>query len=889
MHKTIIAVVYLLFLCTFDSVHGIPKSLSSHKINNTSKTPLDSTKSIHKSTLNLLNRNWTSGSNLLNISKKDGIIKAHVNSGTNCERWPNMEIQLKIPEDWSRFHTLHLRVRLSSTRISDMKDGKELAFCFYDRTYRDEMRDNARQQSPKIHIPAGGGWYDLKVPLQGVNLQEVDKFYILMYEGSIPEKYSYTYEFERIELEGPSSSYTIFDGKSLVNSKFSDVGNTVFRTDPIDRMTIGFDLSGRVSELKVNGSNMIAKERFSGILIRDALSERDPEMIGGSLQKVGGCVFQTAKPAGMGLTVEASYEPGPGMLIINGRVKNLSDKNRALTIYFALPLSDGDWYWCKDIRTKIALRDIESRSTQEDSEARWPIGSVVLPGNAGLTLGIRLDEPQRFRIGFHGGKRVLYIARDIALLDVKTVDGKSLNEADFSFILNTCDASWGYRSALEKYYRCFPEFFKRYTNPNGAWTMYPNLKKFSDEQMRMMGGRFTWSSKLMTEEILRCRKNGVHNLKYIEPEYVQISMGDYTVPGSNEAKNRIDKLATGTPSEIQTVKKLIYHRGDNMESLVRNGKAVASSCLTDSDGKPIYGINGQRDWLGDTKVGIMAECNLSHGIPDGRGQMTLDIAKEYAEQFINEHGVPLSGIALDCFGWTNNSDYDPARFPYAPCALTFEQNCRRPCLPVIFTSACWLKELGNWAHSKSMITFANLGNDITFMAPYIDVFAKECASASDPDYLRMLAFQRTVTFNPYRVKVAPHEIFYHMLYAIYPGDTWQDEEIYKRVVPVLDILNYEGWEPVTGAVANDAKIRIERYGDNLLVVHNLDNNPHSKAKITLDKSILNEDFALSKMIFSGLDKKDITVKIIEGCFYIDLKGRDTLVVKLTVSEKDIKK
>jgi hypothetical protein len=847
-------------------------------------------KEVPEAGLNLFNRDWKPGCNFVKLSRTDGTLKVEVESGSKRERWPNIEFKPEKPEDWTRFHTLHLRVKLTSTRSSDMEDGKNLAFCFYDRTYRNEMKNDVRQQVAYLSIPRGGDWFDLRVPLEGISRKEINWFYILMYEGSIPEKYSYTYEFQRIELEGTSSNCLIFDGEALLEPESPKPGKTVCRVATRGGLTLGLDATGAVAELNVNGANRIGQGAMSGILVRDAIAGGDPQMLGGSVLEADGCVFQNAAPEGLGLSVETRYEPLPGMINITGHIKNLTDKDRALTVYFALPLSNENWVWSRNMLSKVAASEIAAMMSQEDAQDKWPLGLASLPEKAAVALGIRLDEPQQFRIGFNAGKRTLFIARDIALVNVKTTDGKSLNEAEFSFILQSCNPAWGYRSALENYYKAFPQFFVRRTNPNGAWTMYRNLRKFSDEQIRSMGGRFSWGTGTKTDELLRCRKNGVHNLQYIEAEYVQISMADCKVPGNQEVKARLEKLAAADETELQKVHKLHYHKNESSELTNNQAKAVQASCLFDQDGKPVYGVNGQRTWIGDNNVGIMAECNLSPGIPDGRGQMTLNMAKKHAKQFIIEHGFPLSGVALDCFGWTKSSDFEPAHFPYAPCALTFDPISRKPCLPVIFTSACWLKELAGWAHGKGMFTFANLGmaSRMTFMAPYMDIFAKEVPLAPEPDYLRMLAYQRSVTFNPYNVKVPPKEIFFHILYAIYPGDTWQDMEIYERVVPVLDILNYEGWQPVTGAIAEKDCIRLERYGEDCLVAHNLNDKTESKVVIKLDKSVFDQDFELVEKLFTGLSGKGGTLEIANGQFTVDFEARDTLVLRLTKKQDDSK-
>jgi len=79
---------------------------------------------------------------------------------------------------------------------------------------------------------------------------------------------------------------------------------------------------------------------------------------------------------------------------------------------------------------------------------------VYSPGGKGIGLGIDAKVPAFFRVGYNAGFRQLFLIWDLGFTREKP-------SARIRFCEFTFDPAWGFRSALARWYRIFPEYFRR--------------------------------------------------------------------------------------------------------------------------------------------------------------------------------------------------------------------------------------------------------------------------------------------------------------------------------------------------------------------------------------------------------------------------------------------
>ena len=108
----------------------------------------------------------------------------------------------------------------------------------------------------------------------------------------------------------------------------------------------------------------------------------------------------------------------------------------------------------------------------EVAHTRYPLSALSLPGTAGLSLAIRMDEPATYRLAYNPKQRLYYVAFDFGLVPGETVEGRALSAASFRVVLYRHDPAWGFRSALRRYYDLFPDFFLKRARQDGGWGVW---------------------------------------------------------------------------------------------------------------------------------------------------------------------------------------------------------------------------------------------------------------------------------------------------------------------------------------------------------------------------------------------------------------------------------
>jgi len=611
-----------------------------------------------------------------------------------------------------------------------------------------------------------------------------------------------------------------------------------------------------------------------------------------------GVARQQARSDEMGLSLDATWRAAGDKIEVSGVVRNLTAGDRAVTVLLALPLSPEPWQWWDSVASARSGRPQLGEFSYVERgmdyglngvHSKYPIGVVSLPDKAGLTLGVRMDEPVVHRISYSPDLSLFVIALDFGLTDMQTIRDRSLNEAPFRFLVYSHDPAWGFRSALQRYYEFFPEFFTKRVAREGGWYVWGDMK--DTEGALEAGFGFHWGP-VGPEAVKWDNDRGVLSVLYIEPELYQQTMGDHEkAPTIAQGLERLTKLAAGDAEELAKFAELGYassyvpanwvveHSRDEASQL------IARAALQAAQHGPSGGIQagvGQYSWMTESKWGVLYPCNLDPDVPEGKGWFARHVYIDYGLRAVEAAGAHYDGVGLDSFGGygqLSKANYRREHFQYTDTPLSFSASTRQPVLVAAFSSVEWLKDLAEYLHGRGLITMTNCSwgttpGWLTFAAPYLDVFGAEATQFADPDFIRAIAGQKSCTDLPYNPRPA-WEVPWHMLHGIFLGHG-NDLEAMKEYADSLRRLAGAGWEPITHAKAASEAVRVERFGAGetvYLVAHNTTDDPVSTT-LSIDSPALGMEGVVIQ------DRAGNPCETTDEGLALDLAGHETRLLVL---------
>jgi len=791
----------------------------------------------------------------------DARLAVRVDADGGAEDYPKLTLPLPEPQDWERFMRLRSRVRV--TCDDPAVAAKNLTLVLYDQnTLREDLPDRPMTQQCIGHTVPVGQWVEFRDWLLTINRSSVPRLQLYLYEAPPGTKHTYTWEFAELQLEGVGEQAVAFD-----TEVYSDRAIRGARSETAAEVGTGDGLGLRLGRrgdvaVRLDGKAVGAPgNQPTGLLVRDAMTTDPPMMVGGEVRRDGRDATQRAEMTGPGLRVEATYRAGKDYLEVAGTVTDLRGADRAVTVYLALPVGDEPWTWWDSVaapRTSgesgLELSYLEAGMGfgQNGMHSKYPLGAVTRPG-VGLTLAVRMDEPVVHRIAYNPELRLFFVAVDLGLVSGQTIHGRSLAEAPFRFLLYRHDAEWGFRSALQRYYGFFPQFFTQRVETQGGWYVWGDMA--STEGALDAGFRFHWGPS-GPEAVKWDNEHGVLSLLYIEPDFYQQTMGDYPeAPTPEQAIERLRKVAEGDETELAAMEKLSYSTSyapgnwvqeHSLREAVRTvSQAAMGSVSYDAAGRP-YAQIGQFPWMGESQWGCIFPNNLDPDIPGGKGAFNVGVYLDYNLKAVEDAGARFSGIGLDSlcgYGQFSRANYRRDQFPYADVPLSFSATDRQPVLVGPFGTVEWLKALAEEMHGRGLVLMTNCSwgmtpGWLTFGAPYLDIFGAEATQFADPDFIRAIAYRKSCSDLPYNPR-PPWEVAWHLLHGIYPGHGNELPEMTKHAA-LLRELNGLGWEPLTYARVDPPTLRLERYGSGAsthLVLHNPGDRP-AAARVTLDLEAL---------------------------------------------------
>lgn len=643
--------------------------------------------------------------------------------------------------------------------------------------------------------------------------------------------------FDDVMVAELADASALFDGaivQAAAGAASSGCGSGGLEVASGDGLRLGFDeQSGSVTQIAVAGKSLAScQAAAAGFFVRDVAAGSDFVSLD-SPAAFSGSDLVLSRPSGpLGLAFHAAISPQADRVEIEATLENLApQQDRAVTLYFALPLDASQWTWWDDLRngrTVDGPQEFRNTIAVEwgATGAYSPHMLASLSGPAGLALAYPMDSPVPLRFAYNNALKIFYVAFDLAL----TADtAKSPNRATVRFTLYQHAPPWGMRAAFDKYIKMYPQFFEKRAAAEGIWVAFDSLASIPHpEDFGIQFHEVSGSDSLPFDQ-----QAGVSAFRYLsEPWSYWMTMPPGTDSSSYQAVT--DFLARQaqqgeSPDAARAQAALesgVFYRGDRLlfwpQSLpwMNYGAVIVNNPNPD--------------------IGGGSEANKAH----------LDWSD--AAQQVYRHPAPgqtPAGEYIDSFEATGTLlDYRRSHFAASSFPLSFSKDEPRLAgVPQMFSAYEFARWVAGDLHSRfGRLLMANQAlNQMAFYAHAFDVLGTEINWAPDdrwaPDSDPQLLFRRMYAGGkPYlllmntdfsRFSQALVERYFQtaLFYAMYPSlfsadassnTYWsnpalyeRDRPLFRRYIPWIRALSKAGWQPVTGARASDPRILVERYGE----------------------------------------------------------------------------
>ncbi len=673
--------------------------------------------------------------------------------------------------------------------------------------------------------------------------------------------------FDDLSLHEVDAELVTFDSlaMALARPEQPPFGGPPIRLATADGLALELaTLGGAVSGVEIGGQAVANPDLAfaGGFLVRDAAAAGPVFHVAGRLELLGeGTVRQLSRLDELGLQFEAQYRALPDRIQIDAVVGATPPVSRALSVYFALPISTAGWRWDDDGRSSrpvagaAELNELVRWAVNVGATgrvSRYPWASLTGP-DAGLAMALPLDRPRLLRLACNPQTGQFYAVVDVGL---SPLAGPSPAQASLSLILYRIDPQWGFRAAAQGYYDRYPEFFRRRIPPEqeGIWVAFSDLSPIPDIQD--FGIRIHELGSL--KQVAFDDTQGILSFRYIaEPWSHWLPIQDTAVDPEN-----YDQVLDYLHAE---------HRRGN-----RRAEATLSSGFWDDDGRYRY-RSTVAPWCSGQAGCAVFTVNPDPDISD----QVYPLNKAHLEwndqaRAAYETTPGLDGEYIDSYlSETYTLDFRASHFQASDAPLAYRTADRRLGVPQVFATTEFSQWLTDEVHDRlGRLTMANgilwdapwganlfdfLGTEINWLREGKLVFEIDSRLL----YRRMLAYQRPYGFlmntdyDAFNFDMVEQYFQACLFYGIYPSmfshnastnrywdnPAWfeRDRPLFKRYIPLIRELNRGGWQPITHAWTSPAEVIVERFGSWPEVYFTLRNQNATQpltATLTIDASAL---------------------------------------------------
>ena len=552
-----------------------------------------------------------------------------------------------------------------------------------------------------------------------------------------------------------------------------------------------------------------------GFLVRDVMVEDDlytPIAVGGEAK-------------GVRLQAQERVDAA-GDAYVDVCVGDLTGRDRAVTLVYAVPLAEGALVYERDPRTSIPLapnavqcQDAGGMGCGAGGLNRWPFGAVTVDGK-GSALGIDTAKPAFFRTAVNPRTRLLFIAFDLGFAPEKRTAAFAFRRFAFT---------GGFRGALAKYASLEPSAFRTRVPEQGIWMPFASIKAV--EGWEDFGFKF----KEGDGETAWDDEHGIITFRYTEPTTWWLSM---------------DK-AHGTNSF--TMAQCVAKANEMADQGHSYARAWRESGCIDEEGERVGSIKDTpwcrgAIWILSPLPGLTCACDY----------WAKNTEKDFEKTYAQPGPKGRDGEYIDSAeGYlTPVLDYNRKVFAASETPLVFSfDEPRRPGVFKGLSMYEYVRKTASRVWPRGRFMMANgVPGRWPWLPAYVDVGGTETGWIDAegnwmPEAHSSLIYKRAMSMGkPYcylqnvnfeKFKYADMENFMRhcVAYGLFPGcfshnaseghyfnrpEIYnRDRPLFKKYVPLCRKLSEAGWRPVNALVAtSDARVFAEQFGDRYATVFN---------------------------------------------------------------------
>ncbi|MBL7152098.1 MAG: hypothetical protein ISS79_00150 [Phycisphaerae bacterium] len=573
---------------------------------------------------------------------------------------------------------------------------------------------------------------------------------------------------------------------------------------------------------------------FDGVPVEVVRSARE----GFSVRDVGvGSDFVGIERRALGLKLECQRQRGTDGVFYDVTVSNTTGNDRAITLFYTVPVPGEDCRWLQDPRRSIEVepgREYLNTSSfaagANGRLSRYPFAAVSA-GGQGVGLGIDMSRPAFFRAGYNAGTKELFLAYDIGLTAEKPT--AKLRLCKFVF-----DAKWGFRSALVRYYELFPGHFRRRAPKQGLWMPFAKISAVKGWE------DFGFAVKEGTNETKWDDEHDIITFRYTEPMTWWMRM-----------PKEMPRTVAAAASEAR---RLAYEKGD-----VR-AKTLLSSGYHDEAGQFPARLRNT-PWCDGAVWSINSMPGVAGEVTDFKNKWNASLREKL---YGSKRSADLDGEYIDSSeGYvTDELNFRRDHFGSAEAPLTFSLDSRKPAIFRGLIAFEYIRGIERDIHEMGKLMMANSTPiRLCWLAPLLDVMGTETdwnpggrwRPMSDAELLYRRAmckgkpycFLMNTRFEEFSRELVEKYMKRALAYGMFPGffshnasqghyfsrpELYErDRGLFKKYVPLCKLVAEAGWEPVTRAYSSDAHVYIERFGERYLTVFN-DSGQRRTVTITME-------------------------------------------------------
>jgi hypothetical protein len=585
-----------------------------------------------------------------------------------------------------------------------------------------------------------------------------------------------------------------------------------------------------VTSLKLKGQELSAASP-SGFLARDFAVDSDVY------------VFAAGACKELGLRLEANFSAGQDHIVVEGRVADLTSRDRAVTLLFALPLDATGWQWGDDVRQSRRIegsgeftKTVSIRCGANGKMSLYPL-AAVWSERAGLALALDMAHPAQYRLVYHAGTKQFFIAYDFGL---SQDTAKSPGSAAFRFVLYSFEPRWGFRAALQKYYDLFPQHFTKRVTREGVWMPFTDIAKvpgFEDFGFAFQEG----ASNVAFDDL-----HDIASFVYVEPMSHWLAMPRDVPRTYDGALSVLNKDLAGTRGKeaAEMAAATLTSGIENAEGRLFLHLEKAPWC----DGG-VFSLNPDPD-IPTTPEHPFNKAMVMHQSIEAafKRNEPKQPPPIYQPSTLNyQLTAGLDGVYLDSLEMSSTElNYRRDHFRTASVPLVFDHQ-GRPCQLMIFNTWTFERDIAAQMHARGKLLFANAVLwQFSFPAPLLDVLGTEVnwlqRGEYAPDSDAVMNFRRALCrqkpycllmntdFSKFTPELVERYFQRCLFYGVWPGffdeeaaskdpywasaKKWyeRDRPLFRQYIPLLRRVTAAGWQPLTQASCDNGKILVERFG-----------------------------------------------------------------------------